>query len=68
MTEQQIRDYFGSHIIYRFDGEPAELQSALADSSINYLIAAYVTYFIADKMSGSDERITVFADNTQGGV
>lgn len=68
MTQQQIRNYFGAHLIYLFDGTPQELLDLTTSYSINYIVAEYKTYFICDQTPPADSRITLFADNTQGAV
>ena len=68
MTEQQIRNYLGFHLIYEFNGEPQELLDLVTGYNINYITAQYKTYFISDQIPPADSRITLFADNTQGTV
>lgn len=65
MTKEQICDYFGNRIIYNFDGKEKELLTALANKNINYIIVSYLIYFVTDELLTIDDRITVFADNTQ---
>lgn len=66
MNNQQILDYFGNRIIYNFNGSQEEFLSALSDKNTNYIITSYLIYFISDELLTTDDRITVFADNTQG--
>jgi len=66
MNDQQILDYFGNHIIYNFNGNQDEFLSVLADKNVNYIITSYSIYFISSEVLVTDDRITVFADNTQG--
>jgi hypothetical protein len=68
MNEQEIIDYFGNHFIYNFNGSEEEFLSAFVDKNINYIITAYSIYFISGDTVTADDRITVFADNTQGAV
>ena len=66
MNEQQIIDYFGNHVIYNFNASEEEFLAAFIDKNINYIITAYSIYFITSEPLTTDDRITVFADNTQG--
>jgi hypothetical protein len=66
MNEQQIRNYFGNHVIYNFNGSEEEFLSAFVDKNVNYIITGYSIYFICSETVTVDDRITVFADNTQG--
>jgi hypothetical protein len=66
MNEQQIRNYFGNHVIYNFNASEQEFLSAFIDKNVNYIITAYSIYFISSEPVTTDDRITVFADNTQG--
>ena len=68
MNEQQILNYFGNHIIYNFNGSQDEFLTVVADKNINYIITSQLIYFISDEPITIDDRITVFADNTQGVV
>lgn len=68
MNKQQILDYFGNHIIYTFNGTHDEFLSTFIDKNINYIITSYLIYFISNETLTTDDRITVFADNTQGVV
>lgn len=66
MNEQQILNHFGNHIIYNFNGTHDEFLAAFNDKNINYIITSYLIYFISSELLTTDDRITVFADNTQG--
>jgi hypothetical protein len=66
MDEQQIRNYFGNHVIYNFNASEEEFLSAFIEKNINYIITNYSIYFISGDNITADDRITVFADNTQG--
>jgi len=68
MNNQQILDYFGNRVIYNFNGNQDEFLAALSNKNINYIVTAYSIYFISDELLTTDDRITVFADNTQGVV
>jgi hypothetical protein len=68
MNEQQIRNYFGNHVIYNFNGSEEEFLSTLVGKNVNYIMTAYSIYFISGDTVTADDRITVFADNTQGAV
>lgn len=66
MNPEQINKYFGAHVIYQFTGSAEELLNILSGQSVNYMTANYINYFITDTVPPADNRITVFADNTQG--
>jgi len=68
MDRQQILNNFGNHIIYTFNGNIDEFLSATIDKNINYIITPYSIYFISSESLTTDDRIAVFADNTQGAV
>lgn len=68
MDRQQILDYFGNHIIYTFNANQDEFVSATIDKNINYIITPSLIYFISSEPLTTDDRIAVFADNTQGAV
>jgi hypothetical protein len=68
MDRQQILNYFGNRIIYTFNGNHNEFLSVTNNNSINYIMTPYLFYFISSEPVIADDRIAVFADNTQGAV
>lgn len=66
MNKQEIIDYFGNHVIYNFNASEEEFTSTFIDKNVNYIITSYSIYFISSEPLTTDDRITVFADNTQG--
>lgn len=62
MNEQDIRNYFGHHIIYRFSGKLSDLLDL--GLNVNYLVTGETIYFVSpDAVSAAGAE--VFADNTQ---
>jgi len=69
MTEQEIKDYFGLAIIYKWDGNLESLQQAQEAAHISYNVirTGGVVYFSC-VTAPVDSRATLWFDNTQGAV
>lgn len=66
MTEQEIKNYFGANIIYRWNGTLDELADFMNEAGIsyNYIVVIDVIYFIAQSELAEHDNAIVFADNT----
>lgn len=66
MTDEEIKNYFGTRVIYKYIGKLQELESKLLAFSINHnrLIVNDIIYFICplnnDATVISDDKLSVF--------
>lgn len=63
MTPQQVQSYFGTDVVYIFDGTPENLESLMIASSMsyNYIVdgATQIVYFVTtDGTVPQDSRIS----------
>lgn len=60
MTEQEIKLYFGTDNVYKFNGSLQDLHSEMisTENSYNYLVDQYQVYVVAQKPI-SDTRATL---------
>lgn len=67
MTDQDIKDYFGATVIYKWDGslEELRLHQEANGSSYSVIRVAEVVYFAPTVLAPHD-KIFLWFDNTQG--
>lgn len=67
MTDQDIKNYFGAAVIYKWDGTLDELRLHQEASASSYSVirVAEVIYF-APTLAAPHPKASVWFDNTQG--
>jgi hypothetical protein len=67
MSDQDIKNYFGAVVIYKWDGSMDELQQHMfaVGNSYNVLMTGGIVYF-GPTYEVTDPRASVWFDNTGG--